>query len=216
MPPKPKFTREEIIDAAVALVSEKGISALTARDLGARLGSSPRPIFTVFKNMEELHQEVRRAVLKKAETCVEEASRYSPAFKRFGVQMILFAMEQPRLYQLLFMDGIGQARSFGEIIGDFGKPVEASLEIIKRDYGLDEAQARALFQHVWIYTFGIGALCATGMCRFSEEEINDLLGQDFKAMLARIKSGGLEESTPFPKEEKKPAPPEKGNGEESV
>ena len=34
MPPKPKFTREEIVAAALELVSEKGMSALTSRDLG--------------------------------------------------------------------------------------------------------------------------------------------------------------------------------------
>ena len=53
MPPKPKFTREEIIETALQLVSERGMSALTARDLGERLGSSARPIFTLFKNMED-------------------------------------------------------------------------------------------------------------------------------------------------------------------
>ena len=52
MPPKPKFTKEEIVAAALTLVSEKGMEALTARELGLRLGSSARPIFTVFQSME--------------------------------------------------------------------------------------------------------------------------------------------------------------------
>ena len=60
MPPKPKFTREEIIETALQLVSERGMSALTARDLGERLGSSARPIFTLFKNMEEVQKESAR------------------------------------------------------------------------------------------------------------------------------------------------------------
>ena len=51
MPPKPKFTREQVVDAALELVSKKGIEALTARELGAQLGSSACPIFTAFKNM---------------------------------------------------------------------------------------------------------------------------------------------------------------------
>ena len=58
MPPKPKFTREEITAAALELVSEQGIEALTARNRGMRLGSSARPIFTVFRSMEEVQQEV--------------------------------------------------------------------------------------------------------------------------------------------------------------
>ena len=40
MPPKPRFTREEIVDAALDIVSRKGIEALTARELGEALGSS--------------------------------------------------------------------------------------------------------------------------------------------------------------------------------
>ena len=52
MPPKPKFTREEIASAAFAMIKEGGVSALTARDLGARMGTSARPIFTLFKNMD--------------------------------------------------------------------------------------------------------------------------------------------------------------------
>ena len=34
MPPKPKFTREEIIQAALTVVSQKGVDALTAREGG--------------------------------------------------------------------------------------------------------------------------------------------------------------------------------------
>ena len=65
MPPKPKFTREEITAAALELVSEGGMEALTSRDLGARLGSSARPIFTVFQNMEDLRQAVRQAAMER-------------------------------------------------------------------------------------------------------------------------------------------------------
>ena len=39
MPPKPKFTREEIVAAALDIVRERGLKGLTARDLGARLGA---------------------------------------------------------------------------------------------------------------------------------------------------------------------------------
>ena len=62
MPPKAKFSRDEIVEAALTIVREDGIQALTARSLGDRLGSSARPVFTVFQNMEE----VQGAVLKAA------------------------------------------------------------------------------------------------------------------------------------------------------
>lgn len=201
MPPKPKFTKEEIIAAALELVSEKGIEALTARELGVRLGSSARPIFTVFNSMEEVQEEVRAAALKRFESYAEKAVHYTPVFKQVGMQMILFAMEEPKLYQLVYMSENAGASDFEGITQRLGDVAQLCVNVIQRDYGLSEEDAKALFEHVWIYTFGIGALCATGMCRFSQDEIIQMLGQDFMAMLFYAKSGRMSMPTPVPKME---------------
>lgn len=201
MPPKPKFTREEIVAAALKLVSEKGMPALTSRDLGAALGSSARPIFTVFNSMEEVQEAVRDAALKRFESYAEKAMRYTPVFKQVGMQMILFAIEEPKLYQLLYMSEISGATNFEGIFGRLGDVAQMCVDVIQRDYGLSQDDAKTLFEHVWIYTFGIGALCATGMCRFSQEEIIQMLGQDFMAMLFYAKSGRMNMPTPVPRME---------------
>ena len=201
MPPKPKFTKEEIVAAALVLVSEKGIEALTARELGAALGSSTRPIFTVFTSMEEVQEEVRAAALKRFEAYAQKAMHYTPVFKQVGMQMILFAMEEPKLYQLVYMSENAGATDFESIVERLGDVAQLCVDVIRRDYGLPEQDAKTLFEHVWIYTFGIGALCATGMCRFSQEEIIQMLGQDFMAMLFYAKSGRMHMPTPVPKME---------------
>ena len=61
MPPKQKFTKEEIVSAALNLVRKEGAEALTARSLGDALQSSARPIFTVFENMAQVRDEVKKA-----------------------------------------------------------------------------------------------------------------------------------------------------------
>ena len=61
MPPKAKFAKEEVISAALGIVRENGFDALTARELGARLGSSARPIFTLYSGMEEVLRDTVRA-----------------------------------------------------------------------------------------------------------------------------------------------------------
>ena len=201
MPPKPKFTKGEIIAAALELVSEKGIEALTARELGARLGSSARPIFTVFNSMEEVQEEVWAAALKRFESYAEKAVHCTPVFKQVGMQMILFAIEEPKLYQLVYMSENAGATDFEGIVERLGDVAQLCVDVIQRDYCLSQNDAKALFEHVWIYTFGIGALCATGMCRFSQEEIIQMLGQDFMAMLFYAKSGRMNMPTPVPKME---------------
>ena len=183
MPPKPKFTREEIIEKALELVAQGGEEALTARDLGQRLGSSARPIFTVFKNMEELQGEVRLAAMKRFEAYAGREMGDLPPFKRVGMQMVLFALEQPKLYQLLFLRENRGAVRFDDVLSELGDTAEACIQAICRDYGLSREKARALFQNVWIYTFGVGTLCARGMCRFSQEEVGKMLSTAFKAML---------------------------------
>ena len=56
MPPKPKYTRDEVIQAAFELTEAKGILNVTARDVGRRLGPTPTPIFTYFSGMDELKE----------------------------------------------------------------------------------------------------------------------------------------------------------------
>ena len=195
MPPKPKFTKEEIVEAALALVSERGMEALTARDLGERLGSSARPIFTVFRSMEEVQQETRKAAMERFNDCIREAAGYTPLFKQVGVQMLRFAREEPRLFQLLFMTGHREERGFDQVFADLGEMAEVSVAAIQSDYGLARQEAYRLFQHIWVYAFGIGTLCASRVCRFSDEEINDMLGQTFTAFMLLARSGGLNAAT---------------------
>jgi len=178
MPPKPKFTRDEIADAALRLISRKGPAALTAQALGHELGSSARPIFTVFRNMEEVHKEVRAAASRRFEQFAGKAGH-----EQLGTRTVLFALEEPHLFQLLFMEGGGPEEVFPG--GSAGTPAG----ILQEEYGLTEKEAADLFRHTQIYTCGVSFLCATGKCRFSEEEVNELLRQDFTAMLSRIKSG---------------------------
>lgn len=47
---------------------------------------------------------------------------------------------------------------------------------------------KKLFENVWIYTFGVGALCAAGACRFTEEQIGQMLTTEFQAMLRLVRT----------------------------
>ena len=106
MPPKAKFTKEQITKAALCVVSEKGAQALTAKELGAALGTSTTPIFTVFHSMQEVQDAVMLAAMERFEEYAHKAAHIKPVFKQVGMQMILFAKEEPKLYQLIFMSSI--------------------------------------------------------------------------------------------------------------
>ena len=189
MPPKAKFTKEEITKAALGVVSEKGAQALTAKELGAALGTSTTPIFTVFNSMQEVQDAVMLAAMERFEEYAHKAAHIKPVFKQVGMQMILFAKEEPKLYQLIFMSSISEAQTFDDIYAHLGSLADECLNVLQKDYDLSKADAKTLFEHVWIHTFGIGALCATGTCDFSHEQIAQMLTQDFTAMMMLMKSG---------------------------
>ena len=198
MPPKAKYTREEIVEVALELAAEKGIKVITARELGAALGTSSRPIFTAFENMEELLQEVRKAALARFEEYARKAEAYTPVYKELGLQMVRFATEQPKLYRLLFMTEKPEARNFDDVFANLGDMATLSVEVIQRDYELSYENAKLLFKHNWIHTYAIGALIATGVCKFNPSEIQDMLSREFVAMLMLIKSGRAESCTTIP------------------
>lgn len=187
MPPKSKFTREEIIAAALEIASQQDISCVTARAVGEKLNSSARPIFTVFKNMGEVVSEVKKAAREAYDGYIKEGLKEEIHFKGVGKAYIRFAMEQPKLFRLLFMSetDCDDAVSILPIIDDNYDDI---LSSITDQYGLPEKDALSLYSHLWVYTHGIASLCATKTVKFSEEEISDMLTEVFVSILIKKKT----------------------------
>lgn len=188
MPPKAKYTREEIVDIALRLVSERGIGALNARNLGTALGTSTRPVFTAFKNMNELTEEVRAAAMRKFDSYAEN-STMNPAFKNVGMQMIHFAAEEPKLFQLLYLTEHEQTIDFDTLFSELGDTAGNCIHFIMRDYGLNEREASLLFRNMWLYTFSVCVLIASKVCKYDADEVSNMLSSQFMALMCLIKSG---------------------------
>lgn len=189
MPPKAKFTKEEIVQIAFEMTRENGFCSVTARELGKRLGSSATPIFTAFQNMNEVRREVRKLAMREFENYVADALNYTPAFKQFGVQMIKFATEEPQLFRVLYMEVNQESQSFDEMLQELGSPAFACIDLIRKDYNVSKEEAKSLFCQAWIHTFSICVLIVNKICYFSKEEIIEMLGLDFQGALMLIKAG---------------------------
>lgn len=194
MPPKAKHTRDEIIAIAYELVREQGVEALTAREVAKRLGTSPSPIFALFRDIEEL----KAAVKERAEACfgsyMADAERYHPAYKRRGMQWVKFAQEEPLLFRMLFMQnmhGVDLDTALRKIPFD----ADTDIAIIMQDYRATRQQAEHLFRQMWIYTYGMCTLCAAKVCAFTEREIAQRLGEIFQGMIFVLRSDKAQEAS---------------------
>jgi AcrR family transcriptional regulator len=190
VPPAQKFSRQDIIKTALNLLRKEGLAGITARALGAELGTSSRPIFTAFKNMEEVQRETVSAVKAIYNGYVEKGLAETPAFKGVGTQYIRFAREEPRMFELLFMKAGETPFTLENVLPAIDDNSERILASIQKPYGLSREQSYRLYQNTWIFTHGIACLIATGVSTLSEDEVSNRLTEAFTALLIKIKSEG--------------------------
>lgn len=180
MPRTAFFTKDDIALAGLAIVKRQGQDALTARALSKELGSSLSPIFTVYKDMEEIQTAVRAAAERMFLDYMGDVKEYFPAFKEFGLRLVRFSKEESMVFEMLFL-GRDARPELAE---------ELALECLKsEEYGLTEEQDTVLFRQMWPVAAGIAALCVKHPEDFSEEETGRILSNHFAGMMTIIKSG---------------------------
>ncbi len=173
MPPKVKFQKEEIVIAAVDTVRQKGIEALTARELASRLGVSTRPIFTYFDTMDQLRSEVYAFAKKLYSEYIAEGLRAPIPNLGVGQRYIQFAKDEPALFRLIFLSKPDCAS--GGAIDALRLTQDLVRESIMRIYNMDASTADRYFRDLWLLAFSFATLIVTDDCPYSNDEISAIL-----------------------------------------
>ncbi|MBQ7338092.1 MAG: WHG domain-containing protein [Clostridia bacterium] len=186
MPPKAKFTKQEIVDAALSLIRERGTDALTARNLGQQLGSSSRPIFTLYQSMAQLQADVIDAAYALYHDYIarETATGLYPPYKASGMAYIRFAVEETSLFELLFM----RKRTQEEIAVGICDPV--IIERILQANAITREQAEQLYLEMWICVHGIATMLATSYFTMEWDRISEILTDTYQALREKIQKKG--------------------------
>lgn len=171
MAPRHKYTRDEMVTAALDIVRTRGESELTAKALAEFLGISTQPVFTCFGTMDALRADVADAAEALFDRYAEKGLESDVPFFGFGTQYIRFARENPELYRMLFLtcDGKNTALRTAEHAG------AAVLPSLMHIYRLSVAEAKRYFRDVWLAAHGIAALVVSGSCPYTDEEIGQIL-----------------------------------------
>lgn len=173
MPPKVKFTQDEIVRAALNVARAKGLSGVTTRDVGAELGVSTRPIFTYFKSMDELRAAIREMALSMYRARVEEGLKQPVPFLGVGLAHIAFARQEPELYRLLFLTP--HPGEEADSLKALQQAQSLTLPSIMRLYRMDEPHAGRYFRDMWVAVHGLATLIVTGGCPYGDQEIRAML-----------------------------------------
>lgn len=195
MPRSAFFSKEAIAAAGLEIIRKQGVEALSARALSKQLGCSLSPIFTVFKDMDEIHTAVRQAAAALFADYVKDVIDYQPAFKEYGMRLIRFAKEEQNIFQLFFERG-------NSLIDNAPVAALNCLDEIKELYRLTDGQILILYRQLWAFTCGIAVLATQSPEEYPEELASEMISTQFISTLSFLKSGRpVENVTPHLKVE---------------
>lgn len=177
MPPKVKFTRDDVIEAAFEVVEESGLRNLTARRVAGKLGSSTAPVYKHFTAMDQLALELikRTQRLLLEYTTIPYTDR---VFLNMGTGVAMFACEHSRLYRVLLLEG----NEYRDVVNEFLEILEEEMTKDKRFSCLSREERHTLLHKMWTFTHGLASLICVGIIKDCSQEfiINtlDQMGTD--------------------------------------
>jgi AcrR family transcriptional regulator len=150
MPPKTRYTRDAVLDAALEVVRSDGLRAVSARSVAKVLGASTQPVATAFASMQVLVEAVVERLIALLVEAVEEAEGPDP-LRAAAFAFARFTASDPTFYEALFLlphdpspDWVRVRRSFAE-----------RLDRSERFEGLTDRQRDALAWRASVVTHGI-------------------------------------------------------------
>ncbi|MDP3305323.1 MAG: TetR/AcrR family transcriptional regulator [Erysipelotrichaceae bacterium] len=170
MPRKIMFTKEQIIDAAFAIVDNEGFEHLSARKLASALNSSVAPIYVNFIDFDELKKKVIEKINRVALELAVQSQSGNP-LKDIGAASIRFAFQHPKLFQ----DYI-----FGKFEFDENDEVNAYVRrSIKEDRELSlfsEKEISEYLEKIRIYQIGLCIMASNKSSNaYSESDLIQML-----------------------------------------
>lgn len=184
MPPKPRITREMILNAAFAIVRERGMDAVNARTIAESLACSTQPVLYHFDSMEEIRREVYR-MADELQTARLMAVAGQDPMTAIGLNYIRFAAEEKQLFRLLFQsDGFG-GRGIHALLED--PEMQPVLEVFQRETELSPEQTKRVFLTLMMVVHGWASMLANNTMAYEEAEIVPVLEMAFRGMIVAVK-----------------------------
>lgn len=190
MPPKNKFTKDQLVDVAFSIACQEGFHSITIRKIADRLGSSIAPIYVNFKDVEELKQEVVSKALAISKDLISQQNSGDP-FLDIGIASVIFAKKYPLLFDELGLKNNGY-------YNNYVTSKEFALNQMKQDPELsqfEDCELELLLIKMQAFQAGLSVL-ARNECYaniLTEEMIIKMLNDTGRDILIGMKKqGGME------------------------
>ena len=178
--PKKRIAREDVLKSAYELV-RRG-EALNARSIAAELGCSTQPVYSCFKNMDELRaalaEEAKIQYRRYIDEYIARAGR--TRYEAYGMGFVRFAIEERGLFRYIFLS------EQKEPMPTLGDPFfeEDILEEMQTSLHISREKAVAFHGDMSAFSYGLATFLNTKAVVMSEEEISKAFKREFYALYA--------------------------------
>lgn len=171
-----------ILNAAFDITRNEGIEKLSNREIAKKMNCSIRPIYYQFKNSEELYKELYNKINSYFyDFIMKNIADDIPHYKQIGINYIKFAQEETNLFKVLFMS---PSRNLPNTFVETDKTGFAGVvAAIKLSTHLSDKDIKSFHTKMWIFVHGIATLTVSRSFKFTDEQIKDLLSQEFQALM---------------------------------
>ena len=176
-----------LVDAAVALIAERGLRGFSLAEASRRVGVSAAAPYRHFADRDELLAAVAvRALRTFADMVAEEGGQDSPdqQLAAMASAYVRFAAEQRPLFDALFNAGLDKSK-YPELTRAWA-PIDALLDLVDEICPGDEATAAALAAALEATAHGHATLLRDGEYGAGPEAVRVAAGRAAAATLALI------------------------------
>ena len=178
MPPKIRISKEKIADTAFKLVQERGMNALSAKNLAKALDCSTQPLFWWYENMDGIKDVVEKRAKEMFVGYLKEQVEGVNPYKAIGLNYIRFAKEQKQLFKVLFM-----SESQGDDTLSIIEEMPFILDALNSESLLSRETALRVLKEMWLFAHGIATMVATDTAQFDPIDVKEMLTATFKGLL---------------------------------
>lgn len=184
MPPKPKITKEMVIDAAFEVARTAGWENINARTVAEKLNCSTQPVMYHFATIEEL----KKAAYAKADRYHSEylMNIGSPqgVILGIGLNYIRFAVEEPHLFRFLFQSNYFTGTTLLEMID--AEELAPVLLAMQGAVGGSMEQVKDIFITVFLFVHGYASIIANNSLEYDEDIIRAHLERAYRGAVSAV------------------------------
>lgn len=176
---KETIKKNDILNAAFEMTRTEGSAQVSARTLAAKAGCSTQPIFRVYKNMEELGDDLFVKAMEFFGAYYEEFPKLNNTpFVNLGLAYIRFSQEEQNLFRLLFLSENRHGKSLYDMLNGKNGAVVREINSAKI-FGCKDPSG--MFMKMWIFIHGAACMTLTGDYDLQEEDTIKLLEECYGA-----------------------------------